>query len=145
MSEKIKVSCLGCGGTNQIPEDSVGKTAVCGRCKTPLPVPGRVGEPTEEQLAVLIQKAALPVLIDFYSETCAPCRMMHPVLESLARRRAGNLMVVRVNTASLPELAGAFRIQAVPTFVVMRMGHEVGRTMGAMSEMDFSLWAASLA
>ncbi len=46
--------------------------AVCGRCKTPLPVPGEVLEPTEEQLAVLIQKAALPVLIDFYSKPARP-------------------------------------------------------------------------
>jgi len=144
VSEKIKVSCLGCGGTNQIPEEAAGKTAVCGRCKTPLPVPGRVLEPTEDQLAVLVQRASLPLLIDFYSETCAPCRMMHPILESLARRRAGNLTVVRVNTAAFPDLAGAFRIQAVPTFVVMRRGHEAGRTMGAMSETDFSLWAASI-
>jgi thioredoxin 2 len=144
MSEKIKVSCLGCGGTNQIPEEAVGKKAVCGRCKTPLPIPGRVLEPTEDQLAVLIQRAALPVLIDFYSETCAPCRMMHPILESLAQRRAGNLTVVRVDTAAFPDVAGAFRVQAVPTFVVMRRGNEAGRTMGAMSETDFSLWAASI-
>ncbi|MHB8054209.1 MAG: thioredoxin family protein [Candidatus Aminicenantales bacterium] len=144
MNEKIKVSCLGCGGTNQIAADAVGKTAVCGRCKAPLPVPGRVIEPTEDQLTVLIRQAALPVLIDFYSDTCAPCRMMHPILESLAGRRAGNLTVVRVNTGEHPDLAGAFRIQAVPTFVVMRKGTEVGRTRGAMSEMDFSLWAASV-
>jgi len=144
VNEKIKISCLGCGGTNQIPEEAVGKTAVCGRCKTPLPVPGEVLEPTEEQLAVLIQKAALPVLIDFYSETCAPCRVMHPVVEALAKRRAGNLMVVRVNTAVNPQAAGAFQIQAVPTFIVMRRGHVAGRTMGAMPETDFSLWVASL-
>jgi len=145
MGEKIMVSCLGCGGTNQIDADAVGKTAVCGRCRTPLPVPGRVIEPTEDQLAVLIERAALPVLIDFYSDTCAPCRVMHPVLESLAARRAGNLTVVRVNTAAHPEIAGAFRIQAVPTFVVMKRGAEIGRTRGAMNEMDFSLWAASVA
>ncbi len=144
MNEKIKVSCLGCGGTNQIAEDAVGKTAICGRCKTPLPVPGKVIEPTEDQLAVLIRQAGLPVLIDFYSETCVPCRMMHPILESLAGRRAGNLTVVRVNTEAHPDLAAAFRVEAVPTFVVMNRGAEVGRTRGAMSEMDFSLWAASI-
>lgn len=145
MSEKIKISCPGCGGTNQIDADAAGKTAVCGRCRTPLPKPGQVLEPTEEQLAVLIERAGLPLLIDFYSDTCAPCRMMHPVLESLAARRVGTLTVVRVNTAAHPEIAGAFRVQAVPTFVVIKRGTEVARTTGAMNEMDFSLWAASVA
>ncbi|MBM3293944.1 MAG: thioredoxin family protein, partial [Candidatus Aminicenantes bacterium] len=81
--------------------------------------------------------------IDFYSHTCRPCRMMHPVVESLAKRRAGEITVLKVNTDENPDLASAFRIQAVPTFVVMKRGVEMGRTAGAMSEMDFSLWVAS--
>jgi thioredoxin 2 len=143
MTEKVNVVCPQCGATNRFPVDATGKTVVCGRCKSPLPVPGRVLEPTPDQLTVLIQKGALPLLIDFYSETCVPCRMMHPIIESLAARRAGDLTVARINTAACPELVRAFRIEAVPTFVMMRGGVERGRTMGAMNETDFSLWAAS--
>ena len=94
-------------------------------------------------MATLIQSSGLPVLIDFYSPTCMPCHRMHPILESLAKRRAGELMVVKVNTDEKAELAGAFRIQAVPTFVVIRRGTEIGRVSGAMPETDFSLWVAS--
>lgn len=143
MDDKVKVSCLECGATNNYPLDAGGKAVRCGRCKTPLSIPGQVLEPTAAQVATLIQSGGLPILIDFYSPTCMPCHRMHPILESLAKRRPGELMVVKVNTDENAELAGAFRIQAVPTFVVIRRGTEVGRTSGAMPEMDFSLWVAS--
>jgi thioredoxin 2 len=143
MDEKVKVSCLGCGATNNFPQAAAGKEVRCGRCKTPLPAPGRVLEPSAAQVANLIRSGGLPILIDFYSPTCMPCHRMHPILESLAQRRAGDLMVVKVDTDANVELAGAFRIQAVPTFVVFKRGTEVGRSSGAMPETDFSLWVAS--
>jgi len=143
MDEKVKVSCPHCGTTNNYPTAAAGKSVVCGRCKSVLPHPGTVLEVPENQVATLTQKGGLPVLIDFYSHTCLPCRMMHPVVESLAKRRAGEITVLKVNTDENPDLASAFRIQAVPTFVVMKRGVEMGRTAGAMSEMDFSLWVAS--
>ena len=143
MDDKKRISCLRCGATNAFPLAAGVKTVVCGRCKSPLPVPGTVLEPSEEEVAVLIQNGSLPILLDFFSETCMPCHMMRPVIESLARRRAGDLMVVKVDTDRRRELAEAFRIRAVPTFVVMKKGVELGRTSGAMNETDFSLWVAS--
>lgn len=145
MSDKVKISCLECGTTNNYPLDADGKTVRCGRCKAALPVPGRVLEPEAAQVATLIQSGGLPLLIDFYSHTCMPCHRMHPIVESLARRRAGEIMVLKVNTDGNTELAAAFRIQGVPTFVVMRRGTEIDRISGAMPEMDFSLWVASRA
>lgn len=143
MTDKTKVSCLGCGATNNYPASAAGKAVRCGRCKTPLPVPGEVLEPGPEQVATLIEAGDLPILIDFYSTTCMPCHRMHPIVESLAKRRAGELMVLKVNTDESGELASAFKIQAVPTFVVIRQGTEIGRIAGAMPETDFSLWVAS--
>ena len=143
MEDKVKVSCPYCGATNNYPAAASGKTVVCGRCKTALPYPGTVLEVPEQQVMTLIRNAGLPILIDFYSMTCMPCRIMHPIVESLAKRRAGELTVVRVPTDENPGLSSAFRIKAVPTFIVMRKGVEVGRISGAMKETDFSLWVAS--
>lgn len=145
MTEMIKVSCLRCGATNNYPLETAGKTVVCGRCKNPLPVPGAVLEPSLDEVQVLLQSGRLPVLIDFYSTTCAPCHMMHPIVERLARRRQGELMALRVNVETHPQLASDFAIQAVPTFVVYARGYERGRTSGAMPETDFSLWVAGKA
>ena len=143
MAEKVKVSCPHCGATNNFPLDSAGKTVVCGRCRNPLPVPGTVLELPEQAAATLIQSSGLPVLVDFYSPTCGPCMMMHPLVERLAKRRAGELMVVKVNTDNSPGLAESLGVRAVPTFVITSRGAERGRISGAMGETDFSLWVAS--
>jgi thioredoxin 2 len=143
VADKVKVSCLHCGAVNNFPVDAAGKTVVCGRCRNPLPVPGTVLEPPEQAAATLIQRSGLPVLVDFYSPTCGPCQMMHPLVERLANRRAGELMVLRVNTDTSPGLASRFDIRAVPTFIIVIKGTERDRMSGAMGETDFSLWVAS--
>jgi thioredoxin 2 len=147
LADKVKVSCLECGATNNFPMESSDKTVVCGRCKKPLPGPGRVLEPAAWSVSNLIEKAGLPLLIDFYSTTCAPCHMMRPIVESLAKRRAGDVMVIKVNVDvdENRELAAAFKIKAVPTFVILKKGYEIARISGAMPETDFSLWVASKA
>jgi thioredoxin 2 len=142
-ADKVKVSCLECGTTNYFPLDAQGKKVVCGRCKSGLPLPGTVLEPTREQAYALFQNSGLPVLVDFYSPTCGPCFMMHPVVERLAKRRAGEIAAVRINVERDQELAQRFGVRAVPTFVIISKGLERARTSGAMTEENFALWVAS--
>ena len=143
MVHKMKVSCLACGSTNNYPMDALGKKVVCGRCKRPLPQPGNAIESTPEQAYTLIQKASMPVLIDFFTPTCAPCQMMHPIVRELAERRAGELMVLQVNIDEHAELGAPFGVQGVPTFLIFSKGFERARISGGMPEADFSLWVAS--
>jgi thioredoxin 2 len=143
LAEKVKVSCLACGSTNNYPMDALGKKVICGKCKYPLFPPGEAIEAIPEQAYTLIQKSSLPVLIDFFSPTCAPCQMMHTIVHDLAKRRAGELMVMQVDTNQHAELGASFGVQAVPTFIIFSKGFERARTSGALSEADFSLWVAS--
>ncbi|NIO47853.1 MAG: thioredoxin fold domain-containing protein [Candidatus Aminicenantes bacterium] len=143
MAEKVKVSCPNCGSTNNYPLGLSGKKVVCGRCKYPLPEPGSVLEFSAGPASSFLQNSKLPILVDFFSPTCAPCHMMHPVVESFAKRRAGEIMVVRINVDQQPQVAAEFRVQAVPTFVIFHKGYERSRTSGALSEADFALWVAS--
>ena len=143
MPEKIKVSCLNCGATNNYPLGVSGKKVVCGRCKNLLPKPGIVVEPIPEQASSFLQKSGLPVLVDFYSPTCTSCHVMHPAVESLAERRRGELMVLRINVDNNPQMAAEFGVQGVPTFVILYKGNERGRMVGVQSEADFVLWVAS--
>ena len=143
MAEKMKVSCSNCGATNNYPLGLSGKKIVCGRCKHTLPEPGSVLELSAGQASNFFQNSKLPILVDFFSPTCAPCHMMHPVVESFAKRRAGEIMVVRINVDQHPQLAAEFGVQGVPTFVILHKGYERSRTSGALPEADFALWIAS--
>ncbi|MGQ9470353.1 MAG: thioredoxin family protein [Candidatus Aminicenantales bacterium] len=143
--QSLKTVCFHCGATNRFPADAFvkGKKILCGSCHNALPQPGMVLELSPERLYVLVRKGAMPIVLEFYSNNCPHCLRMIPVLERLARRRAGEIMVAKVNVDHYPELASGFGINSVPTFIIIRQGSEMGRVSGAQNEMDFSLWVAN--
>jgi thioredoxin 2 len=144
MSEKVQVSCLGCGTTNYFPLDAQGKSVVCGRCKRPLPVPGMILEPLPGMTHELFRNSAIPILVEFYSQGCAHCGRMEPILAGVAQRRRGELMVIKMSLDRHPEMGASFGIMGVPTFLVIQKGNERGRMSGALPEADFDLWLAKL-
>jgi thioredoxin 2 len=85
-------------------------------------------------------RASVPVLIDFWAPWCGPCRMVSPALESIARKRAGRVKVVKVNTDAEPMLARRFQVQGIPLIVLMRDGAEIDRRVGAAPERQLSEW-----
>jgi thiol-disulfide isomerase/thioredoxin len=143
--KKVRVSCLNCGTTNNVPKVKGRKKIVCGRCKEGLPKPGEVVEPLPKQAYVLFQKSAIPALVVFDSKSCVSCKRMNSIVLNLAKRRKGELMVVRINVEEHPELAAAFGVQEVPTFLILLKGTEWARSIGEMAETDFSLWVAKYA
>ncbi len=53
-------------------------------------------------------------------------------MAKVAKGRTGKLVVAKLNTEELPDVAGRFGIQSIPTFVLFRGGREIGRASGAM-------------
>ncbi len=74
------------------------------------------------------------VLVDLWAPWCGPCRMVAPVLESLARRYAGAIKVVKVNVDDNPGIAAAYDARSIPTLVFLRNGQAVERVVGAQPE-----------
>jgi thioredoxin 1 len=58
-----------------------------------------------------------PAIIDFYADWCAPCRMVAPILEELAREYEGQIYIYKVDTDKEQELAAVFGIQSIPAFL----------------------------
>lgn len=78
-----------------------------------------------------VLRSPLPVLVDFYSNHCPPCRALAPHLDELSREFAGCVRIVKVNVDADPELAARYRISAVPTLIWFQDGEPVNRTIGA--------------
>jgi len=78
------------------------------------------------------------VLVDFSAKWCGPCRMVEPVLDQLARSRAGELVVLKLDIDDDPDAARRLGVRGVPTFILFQGGREVGRRSGALplSELD---------
>lgn len=81
-----------------------------------------------------VLRADRPVLVDFWAPWCAPCHMVAPTLEKLAREQANTLKVAKVNVDENPGLAGKYGAMSIPTMIVIKGGREVDRWIGAMPE-----------
>jgi thiol-disulfide isomerase/thioredoxin len=81
--------------------------------------------------ALLTQAAPDTVLLDFYSDACAPCKMMDPLVAQLVAR---GYPVKKVNVMQDPQLAARFNVTGVPCFVMLCRGREIDREVGATSQ-----------
>ena len=76
-------------------------------------------------------------LVDFYAEWCRPCKMLSPVIDSLAEKYAGRLTFTRLDVSELGNIAGDFKISGTPTVVFIKDGKEVGRLVGLHAEGNY--------
>jgi len=81
-----------------------------------------------------VLKSAMPVLVDFFATWCGPCKMLGPVLESVAQEFQGKARVFKVDIDESPELAGQYGITAAPTLLVFSGGKVVQKAMGFQSQ-----------
>jgi putative thioredoxin len=75
-----------------------------------------------------------PVLVDFWADWCAPCRMLMPILAKLAEEYRGRFILGKLNTEEEQALAAQFGIRSLPTVQVFRDGRPVDQFMGALPE-----------
>ncbi len=72
------------------------------------------------------------LLVDFWAEWCAPCRMVAPVLEELVKESNGTLMLAKVNVDDNPALAARYGIRSIPTILFVKGGKILDQVIGAV-------------
>lgn len=139
MSAPLNVPCPHCSALNRVPAERLAEHPVCGRCKQAL-FEGKPIALTMANFDAVAGRGDLPVLVDFWATWCGPCRVVAPALESLARRFAGSVKLVRVDIDQAAALAQRFAVQGVPSLVLLRGGSEVDRRVGAAPERELERW-----
>lgn len=77
-----------------------------------------------------------PVLVDFWADWCAPCRMLMPILTSLAEEYDGQFILAKVNSDEQQEIAARYGVRSLPTVKLFKQGQPVDEFMGALPESE---------
>ncbi len=84
-------------------------------------------------------RSRLPVVVDFYADWCAPCRVVEPTLRELSSRLAGRIKFTKVNVDEASVVTRSYGIHAIPTYLFVESGMERGREIGPIDPVAFRM------
>lgn len=128
-SKAVALRCGFCLELNEIDISQAEARPACQACGKPylLDRPLKV---SQEDFDQTVLAAAVPVMVDFYADWCAPCKMVAPLMDEIAHQQTGKMLVVKVDTDGAPAVAERYGIRSIPTIVVFVDGEETNRSLG---------------
>jgi thioredoxin 2 len=138
MSTEIVV-CGSCGAANRLPAERLAEGPKCGRCGRPLFGNGPIAADSA-MFTRLTGKGTRPVLVDFWASWCGPCQMMAPAFAAASRTLEPDVVLAKVDSEAVQDVAARFAIRSIPTLVLFRGGREIARQSGASNEQGIVRW-----
>ncbi len=90
----------------------------------------------EFEESVVKASSARPVIVDFWAEWCAPCRMLGPILERIVGEYQGKISLAKVNVDENRELAATYEVTSIPSVKIFKGGEVASEFVGVRSEAD---------
>ena len=87
-----------------------------------------------------VLKSRVPVIVDFYSDSCIPCKQLSPLLGDIEDDYEDRLKVFKVNVNFDAELAEQYEVQANPTLIFFQNGQAKDRKTGALKQAELNSW-----
>ena len=84
-----------------------------------------------------IIKGEIPVLVDFYADWCAPCKIMNPILKKIKKNMGDNLKIIKINVDNNQQVARKFQVRGIPTFILFKNNEVKWRQSGIIDEIKF--------
>lgn len=89
---------------------------------------------TDENFNQEALSSTIPVLVDFYADWCGPCKMLAPVIETLATEYEGKVKVGKLNVDNAPKTAQNYGVMSIPTLLYIKNGEVVNKSVGVVSK-----------
>ncbi len=87
----------------------------------------------EKTIAGVLAKAALPIVLDFWGPSCAPCIVLSKLLVELAPEFSGKLLFYKVNADEAPDTAADYGVRGLPTMVLIKKGQPAATQVGTLN------------
>lgn len=88
----------------------------------------------EKDFDTIVLSSEVPVLVDFWSPTCVPCRTVAPILEELAEEYGDDAKIVKINIFENVVVASKLSVSSLPTLIIFDKGNMVERLVGTQSK-----------
>jgi thioredoxin 2 len=128
-SRPVIVHCPFCSAANRVDLTRLASGPKCAKCGKPLRL-DRPQKVTDKEFDRTITGSSVTVLVDFYADWCGPCKAMAPTLDEFAEKRAGEALVLKLDTDANPVTAARFAIRGIPTLIAFEGGKEKRRHVG---------------
>ncbi|MTI87027.1 MAG: thioredoxin [Balneolaceae bacterium] len=73
-----------------------------------------------------------PVLVDFYADWCAPCKMMPPILKKLKSMMGDSITIIKINTERNTDVALRYQVRSIPTLILFHKGQVLWQQAGVV-------------
>ena len=92
---------------------------------------------TDKDFEEQVLKSDTPVVVDFWAPWCAPCRIVSPIVEELAKEYEGKLKIGKLNVDENPENASKYGVMSIPSLIFFKNGQPVKTMIGAQSKENY--------
>ncbi len=141
----VMMRCTNCLMLNRVPQGKILSNPVCGNCKSIIDPPRKPTWAKPESFDRMVAYWPETLLVVFIAHACLYCKIVDPLLNDLALKKAGMLRIMKVDIDTESDLAKRFKIEKTPTFIVYKNAEKVLRVDGSPKDKtDLVTWIENL-